>query len=133
VNAAGDRHPPRIAVVADDLIWGTRLADGVRRAGGEPRPVRHERDLPGGLDGASGAIVDMTARAYDPLAVLRAAAARDLPAIAFAPHDDATLRRLAREAGAARVHPYRALFERGDAVLGAWLATRTTEVEEAGR
>ena len=40
VTAGPDRAGPRVAVLADDLIWATRLVDGVRRAGGEPVPVR---------------------------------------------------------------------------------------------
>jgi hypothetical protein len=130
VNPAGDGRPPRIAIVADDLIWGTRLADAVRRLGAEPLPVRREAAVEGALAGAAGAIVDMTARAYDPLAVLRAAAAHAVPAIAVAPHDDLALRRAAKAAGASRVHPYRVLFERGERELTAWLATLARTEEE---
>jgi hypothetical protein len=114
---------PRIAVVADDLIWATRLADGVRRAGAEPVPVRRAAAVDGALADVAGVIVDTSARAYDPLAVLRTAAARGVPAIAVAPHEAASLIRDARAAGAARVHPYRALFEHGDEALARWLAT----------
>lgn len=120
--AAGDRPPPRVAVVADDLIWGTRLADGVRRAGGEPVAIRSAAGIEVGLAGADGVIVDTSARAYAPLAVIRAAVAAGIPAIAVAAHVDVELRRAAREAGAARVHAYRALFERGDRELATWLS-----------
>ena len=34
------RSRARIAILADDLIWATRLADGVRRAGGQPISLR---------------------------------------------------------------------------------------------
>jgi hypothetical protein len=114
---------PRIAVVADDLIWATRLVDGVRRAGAEPVPVRHAAGVDAALPGVAGVIVDTSARAYDPLGVLRTAAANGVPAIAIAPHEDASLIREARAAGAVRVHPYRALFEHGDEMLARWLAT----------
>lgn len=114
----------RIAVVADDLIWATRLADGVRRAGAEPVPLRTAAAVDVELARpvvADGAIVDLSARAYAPLVVLRAATAAGVPAIAVGPHDDAALRQAARDAGAVRVHPYRVVFERGDEVLRAWL------------
>ncbi len=125
-GAAGDRRP-RIAVVADDLIWSTRLADGLRRAGADPVAVRSTDAVITGMSDADGVIVDTSARAYDPLEVLRAAATGGVPAIALAPHEDAELRRAAIAAGASRVHPYRALFERGDRVLAAWLASLTPE------
>lgn len=111
----------RIAVVADDLIWATRLADGVRRAGGEPVPVRSAAGLDGVLASVSGAIVDLTARAYDGLACLAAATAAAVPSIAVGQHDDASTRRAAGLAGATRVYAYRTLFEHGDRELGAWV------------
>ena len=121
-GAAGDRRP-RIAVVADDLIWSTRLADGLRRAGADPVTVRAAGAVAAGMSGVDGVIVDTSARAYDPLEVLRAAATGGVPAIALAPHEAAELRQAALAAGASRVHPYRVLFERGDRVLAAWLAS----------
>jgi len=113
--------PPRIAVLADDLIWATRLADGVRRSGGAPVPVRSAAALDGVLASVGGCIVDLTARAYDPLACLVAATAAGVPAIAVGQHDDQAIRRGARTAGASRVYAYRALFEHGDRELGAWI------------
>jgi DNA-binding response OmpR family regulator len=114
--------PPRVAVLADDLIWATRLADGVRRAGAEPVPVRSAAAFEAVLSSVDAALVDLTARAYDGLACLRTAAGAGRPAIAIGQHDDAPLRRSAREAGADRVYAYRALFEHGDRELGAWVA-----------
>ena len=113
---------PRIAVLADDLIWATRLADGVRRAGGEPVPARSTADFDLALQGAAGCIVDLTARAYDGLAALRVAEGAGVPAVAVGQHDDADLRRAAREAGATRVYAYRVLFAHGDRELDAWIA-----------
>jgi hypothetical protein len=113
--------PPRIAVLADDLIWATRLADGVRRAGGEPVPVRSAAALDGVLASAAGCVVDLTARAYDGLACLGAATGAGVPAIAVGQHDDTESRRAALKAGASRVYAYRALFEHGDRELGAWI------------
>ena len=113
---------PRIAVLADDLIWATRLADGVRRAGAEPVSTRSAAAFEAALPSVDAALVDLTARAYDGLACLRAAAGAGLPAIAVGQHDDAPLRRSARQAGADRVYAYRALFDHGDRELGSWLA-----------
>lgn len=115
--------PPRIAVLADDLIWATRLADGVRRAGGEPIPVRSAPDLAAVLASVSGCMVDLTARAYDGLACLAAATAAGVPAIAVGQHDDAEIRRAARVAGAGRVYAYRTLFEHGDREFSAWIGS----------
>ena len=120
---------PRIAILADDLIWATRLADGVRRSGGLPVPVRSATGLAQSLEGAAGCIVDLTARAYDGVAALSAAGAAHVPAIAVGQHDDADARRAAKAAGASHVFAYRALFEHGDRDLGAWIATLRPPME----
>jgi hypothetical protein len=122
-SGAGPSVAPRVAIVADDLIWATRLADGVRASGADAVPVRSAAAVDAALGDADGAIVDLTSRAYDAMAVLGAAAAAGVPAIAVGQHDDAPARRAARAAGAARVYAYRALFEHGTRELGAWLAT----------
>lgn len=114
---------PQVVVLADDLIWATRLRDGVAAAGAAPVPARTLAGFAAALPGAAGVVVDLTARAYDALAALRLAAAADLPAIAVGQHDDPELRRAARAAGAARVHTYRALFEGGPRELGAWVGS----------
>jgi len=113
---------PRIAVLADDLIWSTRLVDGVRRAGGDPVPVRTAASFEAALPHADGALVDLTARAYDGIAAIGAAARAGVPAMAVGQHDDAASRRAAKAAGATRIYAYRALFEHGDRELSAWLA-----------
>jgi hypothetical protein len=119
----GERPAPRVVVLADDLIWATRLVDGVRRAGGDPVPARTAPAFATALEGADGALVDLTARAYDGLAALAAASVAGVPAIAVGQHDDVHARRAAKAAGARRVYAYRALFEHGDRELGAWLET----------
>jgi hypothetical protein len=112
---------PRVVVLADDLIWATRLLDGVRRAGGDAVPVRTSSAFDAALADADAALVDLTARAYDGLDALARAAAAGVPAIAVGQHDDLPLRRAAKAAGATRVHAYRALFEHGDRELATWL------------
>ena len=120
---SGERLAPRIVVLADDLIWATRLVDGVRRAGGDPVPARTAAQFAEALGDVDGALVDLTARAYDGLAALEAAALAGVPAIAVGQHDDAPLRTAAKKAGATRVYAYRALFEHGDRELMALVST----------
>jgi hypothetical protein len=125
----GDRLP-RVAILADDLIWATRLADVVRRAGGEALPVRNAAALPGALVAADGCLVDLTARAYDGLAALREATESGVPSVAVGQHDDADARHAARAAGATKVYAYRTLFEHGDRELAAWVAGLAAGLEE---
>ena len=120
-----------VAILADDLIWATRLSDAVRAAGAQPTVLRRLEDLewllrsPG--DGAApspsrGVIVDLTSRAYDGVAAIRLASGTGARVVAVGQHDDAALRKAATEAGAGRVYTYRALFEDGPRLLGRWLA-----------
>ncbi len=117
---------PTVVILADDLIWATRLSAAVTAAGARPRRVRRVADLgtalaPGG-DGARLAIVDLTARAYDGVDAIRTATETGARVVAVGQHDDAALRRAALSAGAERVFTYRALFEDGPRTLAAWLA-----------
>ena len=110
---------PIVLVIADDLIWGTRLAEAVTAAGGEARRARR---LDGLSDaGATYAIVDLTARAYDGIAAVRQAAGSGARVVAVGQHDDVALRKAAIEAGAERVFTYRALFEDGPRSIARWL------------
>ncbi len=124
-----DGAPPRIVVLADDLIWGSRLVAQLRAAGAEPVPARDRASFAAALAGAAGVIVDTTALAYDGVEALGLAQAAGVPAMAVAQHDDAPLRRAARNAGARRVYAYRALFEHGPRELAAWLAVLGTDEE----
>jgi DNA-binding NarL/FixJ family response regulator len=119
----------RVAVVADDLIWATRLADLVRGAGAVAVPVRTMAGLDAALAGCDAVIVDLTARAYDGIAAIAAAHAAGRRILAVGQHDDAELRRRAVAAGADRVHPYRRLFEDGPRQLARWLATADQPAE----
>ena len=116
-------------MLADDLIWSVRLRDAVTAAGGTPRPARSLEAFRALLadDGVERAIVDLTARAYDGVEALELARAAGRPALAVGQHDDQTLRRRARDAGADRVYAYRKLFEDGPATITAWLAGAPSE------
>ena len=115
-----------VVVLADDLIWSTRLSDAITAAGARPVRARRLADLDvllgAGGDGANLAIVDLTARTYDGLDAIRVATGTGARVVAVGQHDDAELRRGALAAGAERVYTYRALFENGPRTLAAWLA-----------
>jgi hypothetical protein len=70
----------------------------------------------GVLGGSDLIAIDTTARGFDPAAAVRAAASVGRTLV-LAQHDDPALRATLLEAGALRVMPYRALFERGHAIL----------------
>lgn len=115
-----------VVVLADDLIWATRLSDAIAAAGARPRPARRLVDLvaavgPAG-EGIGLVIVDLTARAYDGVEAIRVAADAGARVVAVGQHDDAALQKTALAAGAERVFTYRALFEHGPRTLAAWLA-----------
>jgi DNA-binding response OmpR family regulator len=113
-----------VGILADDLIWATRLSDAVGAAGGAPKRVRRLADLDALLSEASlpFVVVDLTARAYDGVEAIRAAAAAGAKVIAVGQHDDVATRKAALSAGAERVYAYRKLFEDGPRTIAAWLA-----------
>jgi hypothetical protein len=112
--------PARVVILADDLIWSARLAEAVTAVGAVPMRIRRMDDLYAALSDSSYAIVDLTARAYDPARAVAEAAAR-ARVLAVGQHDDLPLRKAALAAGAERVYAYRKLFEDGPATLRAWL------------
>jgi hypothetical protein len=123
--------PARILVLADDLIWSTRLAGHVRTAGAEPVPVRTADAFAAALGEprVAGAIVDLTSRAYDGLTAIAAARDAGVAVFAVGQHDDHVLRRNALAVGADRVLAYRKLFEDGPATIARWLAASATPPE----
>ncbi len=110
-----------MVVLADDLIWATRLRDHVRAAGGEPVGARDLAGLARGLVDSGAAVVDLTARAYDGVEAIAAARAAGARVLAVGQHDDHELRKRALAAGAERVFAYRKLFEDGPDTLRAWI------------
>ncbi len=113
-------------MLADDLIWATRLADAITSAGARPIRLRRLEDLAAALspigEGSGLAIIDLTARAYDGVQAIGIAMAAGARVVAVGQHDDVPLRKAAMAAGAERVYTYRALFEDGPRTLAAWLA-----------
>jgi DNA-binding response OmpR family regulator len=112
---------PRVAILAQDLIWQDRLSRAVQAAGGEAVAARSLPELERALDASSFAIVDLTARTYDGLAAIARARQAGARVLGVGQHDDVELRKQALAAGAWRVLAYRKLFEDGPAVVTAFL------------
>ncbi len=123
---------PKVVVLADDLIWSTRLVAQLGAIGADPVAVRSAVAFAEALPDADRAIVDLTARAYDGIAQVAVAVAEGRPVIAVGQHDDLDLRRRALAAGAQSVHPYRRLFESGPRVLERWLGLEPGSATEPG-
>jgi ActR/RegA family two-component response regulator len=111
----------RIAVLAQDLIWQDRLARAVESAGATPMRAKTAPEFDRALACADFAIIDLTARGYDPLAAIERARSLDARVLAVGPHDDLDLRKRALARGADRVLAYRKLFEDGPATIARWL------------
>ena len=120
---------PRVAVLAQDLIWQDRLMRAVEVAGGEPSRATTAPELERALESANWAIVDLTARAYDPLAAIERARSAGARVLAVGQHDDVDIRKRALARGADKVLAYRKLFEDGPATVARWLGVA---VEAAG-
>ncbi len=112
----------RIGVLADDLIWATRLAGFVARGGATPVRMRSSAALASVLPTLDACVVDLTARAYDGTDCLRAAREAGVPAVAVGQHDEPETRRAALEAGAAYVWVYRALADNGERMVSRWIS-----------
>jgi len=123
LGASGEQPPEVVLVLADDLIWATRLVGQLRTLGAAPvrtgTAAAFDARLASG--GPTRAVIDLTARAYDGIAATGRASAAGLRVLCVGQHDDQALRKRALAAGAERVYAYRKLFEDGHAALAAWL------------
>jgi len=107
-------------VVADDLIWASRLREAVQRAGTTSVMVRTPVELDRALDGCveeSPVVVDLNGRAYDGVKLIEVAAEEGHPVIAVGQHEDTALRKRALGAGAIRVFSYNKMFTDGPRVV----------------
>jgi DNA-binding NarL/FixJ family response regulator len=102
----------RVAVVADDLIWASRLRAAVENAGAQAIPVRA-----GTAIDAPFAVIDLFGRGYDGVEAVRGAASGGATVLAVSQHDDAELRKAALAAGAKRVLSYNKMFSDGPSVI----------------
>jgi DNA-binding response OmpR family regulator len=110
-------------VVADDLIWASRLRAAVERAAATPLVIRDAAALSDALEtrDVAAVIVDLNGRAYDGVDVVRDASASGRTVLAVGQHEDQELRRRALDAGARRVFSYNKLFNDGADVVVALL------------
>ena len=103
----------RVAVLADDLIWSSRLRAAVERAGAVASPARDAASI-----NATFVVIDLGGRAYDGIEAVRvAAASAGTVVLAVAQHEDVDLRKAALAAGAKRVLSYNKMFSDGPAVI----------------
>ena len=117
---------PRLLVLADDLIWSTRLEGQGRTLGAIVQRFTTAQPLMTALAAEPATpsdlvAIDATARAYDAEVAVRAVAATGARVLALVQHDDPEGRASLIAAGAVRAMPYRALFERGHAILAGLL------------
>jgi DNA-binding NtrC family response regulator len=113
-----------VIVVADDLIWSSRLRAAVERAGTTALGARSALELSASLHSApagSAVIVDLNGRAYDAIEAVRQAAAQGHRVLAVGQHEDLETRKQALSAGAKRVFSYNKLFTDGPQVVTALL------------
>ena len=115
---------PRVVVLAQDLIWGDRLARTLEGAGATVTRAKTAPELDLALASSDAMVVDMTARAYDPLAAIDRARAAGARVLAVGQHDDVEQRKQALARGAEKVLAYRKLFEDGPRTVAAWLASK---------
>lgn len=120
-QGAAEPRGLRVAVLADDLIWATRLGSIVRAAGAQAAVAGSAERFSEALAAADAAIVDLAARRADPFAAIEAAAGAGLPVVGVGPHEDVAARKRALAAGAQRVYAYSKLFEDGPPTIAAWL------------
>jgi hypothetical protein len=116
-----DGRRPRVAVLADDLNWATRLASIVRRAGAEATTVATADAFAATLPTVDAVIVDLGLRSGEANPAIAAAVAAGRTVVAVGPHEATAVRRAAMAAGARRVYAYRKLFDDGPRTIAAWL------------
>jgi hypothetical protein len=105
-----------VIVVADDLIWASRLSAAVKNAGASAVVAKalaeaEPHDAP--------VIVDLNGRGYDGVAAVSQAASGGHRVLAVGQHEDLELRKRALAAGAVRVLSYNKMFTDGPNVVAA--------------
>jgi hypothetical protein len=117
---------PRLFVLADDLIWATRIEGQGRTLGALVERHSTLEGLTAALAESTAAphdlvAIDATSRSYTPVDAVARATAAGWRVLALVQHDDPVTRAALIAAGAARAMPYRALFERRHAILAEML------------
>jgi DNA-binding NarL/FixJ family response regulator len=120
---------PTIAVLADDLIWSSRICAAVEHAGAVAARQRGTEAVVRSLaSGASAAVIDLNGRAYDGLAAVAEAVASGRPVVAIGQHEDLETRRQALDAGALAFYSYNRFFREGPTLIQKLLAQAASEV-----
>ncbi len=136
---------PRVAVVADDLIWASRLVAAVQQAGAMPVRMGTDHDVriaveeaelrgvsepePDAMPAITAAVVDLFGHRYDGVEAVRQLRGVGWQVIAVAQHDDPETRTLALDAGALRVFSYNKFFQDGPALVARFLLQPAPEEE----
>jgi CheY-like chemotaxis protein len=101
---------PNLLLVADDLMIPARVREGAKPLGATVRVVATEEAAIAALSSSEGGTADavlvtLTARRFDPYAVIRRVKAQvpGVPVLAFAGHLEQDKHQAAREAGANKV------------------------------
>jgi DNA-binding NtrC family response regulator len=114
-----------VTVVADDLIWMSRLVAAVERAGAQPRRAAGRAQLKLSLadpaNRPAAVLLDLNGRSYDGLELVELAAAAGTPVIVVGQHEDVELRKRALDAGASRFYSYNRMHREGARLLAAAL------------
>lgn len=123
-TSAPAAKPPvrRVVILADDLIWATRLASIVHAAGAGSTVANTAERFTAALPEADAVLVDLAARRADPFMAIAVAIEAGLPVVAVGAHEDIAARKRALAAGARRVYAYSKLFEDGPRTIAAWLS-----------
>ena len=113
-----------VLVVADDLMWATRLVSQAGHAGASARVVRSADALEAAVDEAPPGlvVVDLGSQRLDGVTAISTASRLGVRVIGVAQHEDHDLRKRALNAGAGRVYAYAKMHADGVAVLREWLA-----------
>ena len=117
---------PRLFVLADDLIWATRIEGQGGTLGALVERHSTLEGLTAALAGSAAAphdlvVIDATSRSYTPADAVARATAAGWRVLQLVQHDVPATRAALIAAGAASAMPYRALFERGHAILAEML------------
>jgi hypothetical protein len=107
-----------LLVLADDLIWASRLAAAAHRVGAT---VRRASTLPEDLPAGGSALVDLGGHRYDAIESVARLSRSGINVAGVCNHEDVALRRRALDAGASQVWSYNRFHREGPRLLERWL------------
>lgn len=109
---------PTVLVIADDLIWASRLAAAAERVGAT---VRRASVVPAELARGGSALIDLGGRRYDAIESVARLSRSGVDVAGVCNHEDVALRRRALDAGASHVWSYNRFHREGPRLLERWL------------